>query len=103
MPAQAWVTLIVGFAATIGVIVTWRQKQTADRRAEWWRRLSWAFDHSLSLDQDESDFGWLMIEHLAMSKLATRTDEEFFQAVAERWINGDNDSGSSMTSEGGLR
>jgi hypothetical protein len=38
MPSQAWVTLIVGTLATIGVIVTWQQKNRADRRSEWWRR-----------------------------------------------------------------
>lgn len=92
MPAQAWVTLLVGLAATVGVIITWRQEQIADRRAEWWRRLSWAFDHSLSNDPDEVDFGWLMIEHLAASKLATSDDTKFFQAVAERWVSGDTEA-----------
>jgi hypothetical protein len=48
VPAQAWVTLIVGLAATVGVLVTWRQKNTADRRSEWWRRTTWAFERSLS-------------------------------------------------------
>lgn len=100
MPAQAWTTLIVGVAAAVGVIITWRQKQNADRRAEWWRRLSWAFDHSLSQDPDEADFGWLMVDHLSRSRLATAADEEFLQAVAERWISGDNDG---TTGRGGRR
>ncbi|WP_264017220.1 hypothetical protein [Mycolicibacter longobardus] len=34
MPAQAWVTLIVSGLAAVGVIVTWRQKNRADRRSE---------------------------------------------------------------------
>ena len=29
MPAQAWVTLIVGLIAIAGVLITWRQKNTA--------------------------------------------------------------------------
>ncbi|WP_232425905.1 hypothetical protein [Mycobacterium sp. JS623] len=41
MPAQAWVTLIVGLVATTGVLITWWQKNTADRRSEWWRRVTW--------------------------------------------------------------
>lgn len=48
MPAQAWVTLLVGGVAAIGVIVTWQQKNRADRRSEWWRRSAWAFERSFS-------------------------------------------------------
>jgi len=80
------------------VLATWWQKQIADRRAEKWRRLSWAFDHSLSSDPDEVDFGWLMIEHLSTSKPATSDDKQLFQAVAERWNSGDTEA---TPSEGG--
>jgi hypothetical protein len=37
VPAQGWVTLIVGGLAAIGVIVTWQRKNLADKRSEWWR------------------------------------------------------------------
>ena len=71
---------------------------TAAMATEWWRRLSWAFDHSLSTDPDEADFGWVMLDHLARSQLATKADEELFQSVAEQWMNGDN---GTVPSEGG--
>ncbi len=35
MPPQSWVALIVGDLATVGVIVTWQQRNRADRRSEW--------------------------------------------------------------------
>ncbi|SIS23082.1 hypothetical protein [Williamsia sterculiae] len=92
MPAQAWVTLVVGVVAAVGVIATWWQKNHADRRAEWWRRLSWAFDNALDEDPAKSSFGWLMVEHLGRSQLATKADDELLQKVAERWVNGDTDT-----------
>lgn len=91
MPAQAWVTLVVGLVAAGGVLITWRQKNHADRRAEWWRRVSWAFDHALSADEAEAEFGWLMVQHLADSGLVTKGDAELFQTVAERWITSDTE------------
>ncbi|MDQ2629338.1 hypothetical protein [Mycolicibacter senuensis] len=48
MPPQSWVTLIVGGLATVGVIATWQQKNRADRRSEWWRRTTWAFERTFS-------------------------------------------------------
>lgn len=91
MPAQAWVTLVVGGLATLGVLITWRQKNNADRRAEWWRRVSWAFDHALSDDPAEAEFGWLIVNNLAGSRFATKEDAELFQTVAEQWISSDNE------------
>jgi hypothetical protein len=46
-----WVTLIVGGAAAIGVILTWQQKNRADRRSEWWRRTQWAFERTFTTDE----------------------------------------------------
>jgi hypothetical protein len=56
MPAQAWVTLVVGMVATIGVLVTWRQKNDADSRSEWWRRTAWAVERSLG--DDDLELSW---------------------------------------------
>lgn len=41
-------TLLVGSAAAVGVIITWQQKNTADKRSEWWRRTAWAFERTFS-------------------------------------------------------
>jgi len=83
VPAQAWVTLIVGLAATIGVLVTWRQKNTADHRAEWWRRTTWAFERSLSDRYMEAELGWKVLGTLLESKLVTKSDVSVMQVIAE--------------------
>lgn len=93
MPAQAWVTLIVGLVATVGVLVTWQQKNTADRRSEWWRRTSWALDLTFSDAQEKRQLGWSLLLALAGSKLVTKGDSDVMQAVAEHVAKGDDDDG----------
>lgn len=94
MPAQAWVTLIIGLVATVGVLVTWQQKNTADRRSEWWRRTTWAFERTFSGDQEQRRLGWSLLLVLVTSKLATKGDSDFMQAVAEHVaLEGDDDDG----------
>lgn len=72
MPAQAWVTLIVGLIAIAGVLITWRQKNTADRRSEWWRRLAWAYERAFSDDPAEQELGWELINVLVASRHRVR-------------------------------
>jgi hypothetical protein len=83
VPAQAWVTLIVGLAAILGVLVTWRQKNTADRRSEWWRRTAWAFERSLSDNNVEAELGWKVLDALLRSTLVTNSDSDVVQVIAE--------------------
>lgn len=83
MPAQAWVTLIVGGLAAVGVIITWQQKNSADRRSEWWRRTQWSFDRTLSSYDSEAELGWKMLATVMSSKLATRDDSDIVQVIAE--------------------
>lgn len=83
MPAQAWVTLIVGLVAIGGVLITWWQKNTADRRSEWWRRVTWAFERTFSPDDTEAALGWKMLDTLLQSKLATRGDSDIVQVIGE--------------------
>jgi hypothetical protein len=59
MPAQAWVTFIIGGLATIGVVITWQQKNRADRRSEWWRRTTWAFERTFSTDDNQARLAWM--------------------------------------------
>ncbi|WP_244438340.1 hypothetical protein [Mycolicibacterium septicum] len=99
MPAQAWVTLIVGLIATVGVLVTWQQKNTADRRSEWWRRTTWAFERTFSGDEEQRRLGWSLLLVLVTSKLVTKGDSQFVQAVAEHVaLEGDDgeDSGDDI-------
>lgn len=90
MPAQAWVTVIVGLVATGGVLVTWWQKNTADRRSEWWRRVTWAFERTFSSDDTEAALGWKMLDTLLQSKLATRGDSDIVQVIGEHTALGDD-------------
>ncbi|CAJ1495581.1 hypothetical protein MU0083_001195 [[Mycobacterium] kokjensenii] len=83
MPAQAWATLIVGGIAAIGVIVTWQQKNGADRRSEWWRRSAWAFERTFSADDGEAGLGWEMLDSLLRSTLATRDDSDVVQVIVD--------------------
>ena len=83
MPAQSWATLIVGGLAAIGVIVTWQQKNQADRRSEWWRRTTWAFERSFSTNNEESALGWAVLRTLMGPTLATKGDSDVVQVMAE--------------------
>ncbi|MEB3069905.1 hypothetical protein [[Mycobacterium] vasticus] len=83
MPPQSWVTLIVGGLATIGVIATWQQKNRADRRSEWWRRTSWAFERTFAANTSQARLGWSLLATLMRSKLATVDDIDIVQVIAE--------------------
>lgn len=91
MPAQAWVTFIVGLVATIGVIITWQQKNSADSRSEWWRRTTWAFERTFSASDSEAQLEWKVLETLVKSRLATRSDSDIVQVIAEQIALGDSD------------
>lgn len=95
MPAQAWVTLIVGLIAIAGVLITWRQKNTADRRSEWWRRTTWALERTFSGDEDQRRLGWSLLLALATSKLVTKGESDILQAIAEHEAleSGEDDDG----------
>lgn len=83
MPAQAWVTLLVGGVAAIGVIVTWQQKTRADRRSEWWRRSAWAFERTFGDVDNQRQLGWKVLDTLLRSTLATRDDSGIVQVISE--------------------
>lgn len=91
MPAQAWVTLVVGTAATVGVLVTWRQKNRSDNRSEWWRRATWALERTFETDSRQATLGWAMLDKLVQSPLATKDDSDIVQVVAEHAALGDGD------------
>ncbi|MGV9669261.1 hypothetical protein ACWDPV_01535 [Gordonia sp. NPDC003504] len=74
MPAHAWVTLIVGLVAAIGVIMTMTQKQRADNRREWWTRFEWTMEATDSTNRDQRRDGWRVIAILAESRLMTASE-----------------------------
>ncbi|MBS9533913.1 hypothetical protein KIH27_09985 [Mycobacterium sp. M1] len=83
MPPQSWATLIVGSLAMIGVIVTWQQKNRADRRSEWWRRTSWAFEQTFSGGDRKAELGWAILDVMTRSKLVTVDDNDIVQVISE--------------------
>lgn len=93
MSAQAWVTLVVGLAATGGGLAAWHQKNIADRRSEWWRRVTWALERTFSADDAEATLGWNLLKTLIQSKLATRGDRDVIQAIAEHAAIDDDPEG----------
>lgn len=78
MPAQAWVTLVVGVVGFAGVIASMIQRTYADRRAEWWRRATWAVDHTLSENIDAQVLGFDVLARLQSSALVTKTEADMF-------------------------
>ena len=83
MPPQSWATLIVGGLAAAGVIVTSQQKNRPDRRSEWWRRTTWAFERTFSDNDAQARLGWSILYTLTWSKLATVDDIDIVQVIAE--------------------
>lgn len=73
----------IGLVATGGVLITWGQKNTADRRSEWWRRTAWAYERTFSDDAAQQELGWKLINVLIGSKLATTGDSDIVQVIGE--------------------
>lgn len=75
-----WVTIVVaaitGLAALGGsALVTWRQNTRAGRE-EWFRRVQWAHELTLSEQTSTQDAGYRRLAHLATSPLAKPEDRE---------------------------
>ncbi|MBY4209784.1 hypothetical protein HQO42_03710 [Rhodococcus fascians] len=84
MPAQSWVTLVVGVLAVVGVALTIRQRTIADKRAQAWQRITWCLDHTVSMDDTEAALGWDIYGAVTDSPLITRTEQDVLVAVADR-------------------
>ena len=65
---------------TVGVVVTWQQKNRADRRSEWWTRTQRAFERTFTTDYDQAELGWKLLSALVSS---TEDDFEIVRAIAE--------------------
>ena len=84
MPAQAWVTLVVGVLAVVGVAPTIRQRTVADKRAQAWQRITWCLDRTVSTDPTEAELGWDIYATVTDSPLITTTEQDVLVAVADR-------------------
>ena len=87
---QAAVTLCVGLLALIGVLVTWRQKNIADRRSEWWRRTQWALEQTFSNAGNEmqSEIGFKVLGVQVGSPMMTHHDYELGQVIFVQLLSG---------------
>lgn len=97
MGAQQWVTLVVGLAATIGVVATLWQRQRSEHldrvdrrwdrrredeqqsRSEWWRRWEWAVELALSRDSAREATGIETLEALVLSPLLTPSEFDIIE------------------------
>ena len=84
MPAQSWVTLVVGVLAVLGVALTIRPRTIADKRAQDWQRITWCLDHTVSERDDEAELGWDVFATVTDSPLITSTERKVLLAVAGR-------------------
>lgn len=73
MPAQSWVTLIVGALAVVGVAFTVRQRTRADNRAQSWQRITWCLERTVSKDDDEAALGWKVFGTVARTPFIAAT------------------------------
>lgn len=85
-------TLIVGVIGFTGVIAGLVQRTQADKRAEWWRRATWAVDHTLSDDENAQVLGFDVLGKLQTSGLITNTDRGIFRGWGTDWVFEDDDS-----------
>ena len=72
-------------------MVTLWQKKRADNRAEWWRRYTWATEQSFEETEHQQLIGWVNLDVLSHSRLATKTEWEVVQALAWGRKGKDND------------
>lgn len=99
MNAQAWATLVVGVIGFAGVTATLVQRTLSDKRAEWWRRATWAVDHTLSDNIDAQVVGFDILGKLQQSRLITDSDRALFAdwVTARLLPIGDTAAGASDT------
>jgi hypothetical protein len=74
-------------APTLGV-ATIRQRSTADRRHQWWKRAQWALDLCLDVneDDDRASVGFAVLQVLAESALATKDELRVLEAAWNVWL-----------------
>ncbi|PZU04696.1 MAG: hypothetical protein DI630_00850 [Gordonia sp. (in: high G+C Gram-positive bacteria)] len=89
-----WIRALTPFLAAIvailGVYWTINQKDTSDRRAEWWRRVTWAIERTESEDDAVASIGFMVLGELLESKLATPSEDAIISALALHVAGVDN-------------
>jgi hypothetical protein len=88
--------------ATFGVVLvaylTYRQRDRADRREQWWKRAEWAIDSALNdADPQRRLAGLKVLVQLIGSDLATPEDAELMSALAVGIRNQEQEGRRSIT------
>lgn len=100
MSAAEWAPLATGLVAAVALVVgvlTVRQKSIADRRSEWWRRVQWAVEQTLSEEDQRRVVGIKVLAQLIDSEQPTKDEVRLIRAlgeliVAETLPTGDDES-----------
>ncbi|MGB6179689.1 MAG: hypothetical protein WBF79_00440 [Rhodococcus sp. (in: high G+C Gram-positive bacteria)] len=100
MPAQAWITLIVGLLAVVGVAGTVNQRTRADNRAQSWQRITWCLERTVSDNPDEAALGWLIFGTVAATPFIAKTDRRTLRAIADLDADLDGDHLAETTGNG---
>ena len=80
-----WITLIIGIVTVSATYYAVRrgagatndathQRESADSRAEWFRRVQWASEFTLRETEESRTIGYELLDVLAKSKLANEDD-----------------------------
>lgn len=72
------------------------QRSKADDRAEWWKRVQWALDATVSTEWVMREYGLRALAVLARSELAGREEKELFDAV---WQEPDTEVDEALLDE----
>ncbi|KAA0924507.1 MULTISPECIES: hypothetical protein [unclassified Rhodococcus (in: high G+C Gram-positive bacteria)] len=91
MPAQAWITLIVGLIAVVGVVGTVSQRTRADNRSQSWQRITWCLERTVSENDDEAALGWKVFGTVATTPFIARSDRDTLQAIADLTVKPQDD------------
>lgn len=68
--------------ALSGVALTIRQKERSERRAEWWKRVTWAIERTTDQDITVSRTAAATLGSLMDSPLATASERDLIEAMA---------------------
>lgn len=109
MSAAEWAPLATGLVAAAALIVgvlTVRQKSIADRRSEWWKRVEWAVEQTLSDSEQRRIVGVEVLTQLVESDQPTEDEVRLIRALgaltlAQALSTGDDESTTEDRDEEG--
>lgn len=84
MTAAEWAPLATGLVAAVALVVgvlTVRQKSIADRRSEWWKRVEWAIEQTLSDTEQRRIVGVEVLTQLLESDQPTKDEVRLIRAL----------------------